>query len=193
MKKKISVVFILILFNIVAFAQERLFNWDIALSSGIPIHSSTTESTKTEILINADFKRIIAGFTGDVVINITEPVKFGLGADAFCEFLWDGSAHHNSLDYSFHGGIKIYPNLGGFNFSIAYVFGSEYTFYNTEEAGKSDYASAWGNGFRFAFEYDFFYNEEAKVYPIVGGYYKFMPRGNYTFDHIIAVYAGLRL
>ena len=128
MKKKISVVFILILFNIVAFAQERLFNWDIALSSGIPIHSSTTEATKSEILINADFKRIIAGFTGDVVINITEPVKFVLGADAFCEFLWDGSDHYNSLDYSFFGGVKDFPNLGGFNISVAYAFGSKTTF-----------------------------------------------------------------
>ena len=190
--KKISVVFILLLFSIAAFADEKLFNFDVALCTGIPIHSSTEESTKTDILINADFKRIIAGFTGDAVISITEPVKFVVGADAFCEFLWDGSEYHNSLDYSFFGGVKIYPELGGFNFSVSYVFGSAITFYNTEEAGKSNNPAAWGNGFRIALEYDFFYNEEAKIYPIVGGYYKLIPRGNYIYDHVISVYAGLR-
>lgn len=193
MKRKISVLFILISFTLAGFAQERLFNFDLALCTGIPIRSSKTESTKKDILINADFKRIIAGFTGDVVINITEPVKFVVGADAFCEFLWDGPEYHNSLDYSFYGGVKVYPNLAGFNVSVSYVFGSAVTFYNTEEAGKSNNPAAWGNGFRIAFEYDFFYNEEAKIYPIVGGYYKLIPRGDYIYDHVISVYAGLRL
>lgn len=191
--KKIALAFILILSGAFTFAQEKLFNWDLALATGIPIHSSTMDAPKSEILITPSFKRIILGLNGDVVINITEPVKLIAGADCFCEFLWDGSDHYNSLDYSFFGGVKVFPNLGGFNFSIAYVFGSKTTFYKTEEIKDTNKSSAWGNGFRIAFEYVFLYGGDSTIFPIVGASYKFMPRGQYTYDHIISAYAGIRL
>lgn len=190
--KKIAIAFILILCGVFAFAQESLFNWDVALSTGIPMRSTKIESSKSDILINDSFKRIVAGLCGDMVINITEPLKFVVGADAFCEFLWDGPNHYNSLDYSFYGGIKLFPNLGGLNLSVGYVFGAKTTFYKTKEIDNSNYSSAWGHGFRIAFEYDFFYGEESRINPIVGVYYKFMPRGQYIYDHVLSAYAGIR-
>lgn len=192
MKRTSLFLLVFVFFQAFLFSEGKLFDWNVSLSTGIPIHSSSTEDSKSDILINDSFNRIITGFNGNTVINITTPVKLIFGADAFCEFLWDGSNHYNSLDYSFYGGIKIFPNLGGFSIAISYAFGSKATFYKSEESDDSNNNTAWGNGFRVSFEYDFFYNQSAKVYPIVGVYYKYIPRGNYNFDHILAAYAGLR-
>lgn len=192
MKKTSLFLLVFVFFQTLIFSQENLFDWNVSLSTGIPIHSSSSEDSKSDILINDSFNRIIIGFNGNTVINITIPVKLIFGGDAFCDFLWDGSNHYNSLDYSFYGGIKVFPNLGGFNFSISYVLGSKTTFYKTEESKSQNDNSAWGNGFRLSLEYDFFYNQTAKFYPIVGCYYKYIPRGDNKFDHILAAYAGLR-
>ena len=68
--KKIAIAFILILCGVFAFAQEKLFNWDVAVATGIPIHSSTMDAPKSDILITPSFKRIILGLNGDMVFNI---------------------------------------------------------------------------------------------------------------------------
>ena len=193
MKKIMTFVTILALSQVFLFAQnERLINWEVALATGIPVHNSKAEATKSEILVSTSFKRIIFGANGDMVFNITEPLKIFAGSDIFSEFIWDGTNHYNSLDYSFYTGIKLFPHLAGLNFSVAYVLGSKANFYKTEEVSNTTENTSWGNGFRIAAEYDFFYGEEAKIYPIVGGYYRFMPRGDYKYDHILAAYVGLR-
>lgn len=195
MKKLLSFTAIFILSQFLLFAQndsQKILNWEVAISTGIPVHNSKPEATKSEILVSPSFKRIIFGANADVVFNITEPLKLFAGTDTFCEFIWEQSNHYNSLDYSFYTGIKVFPNLAGLNFSVAYVLGSKANFYKTEEVSNTSENTAWGNGFRIAVEYDFFYGEEAKIYPIVGGYYRFMPRGNYEYDHILAAYVGLR-
>lgn len=188
--KKILLLLILFIAQFTLFAQEKFFNWDISLSTGIPIHSTSTESSKSDILIGNTFNRIIAGTSTEIFLNITKPVKAVAGGDAFCEFIWDGDNHFNSLDYSFYGGVKIFPNLAGFNFEVDYVFGCKTTFAKTDEFSDNT-SSSWGNGFRIAIEYDFFYGEESKLDPVVGGYYRYIPRGNYIYDHIIAAYIGL--
>jgi len=193
MKKIITLTAIFLFLNLFTFAQnERFINWEIALTTGIPVHSSKTEETKSELLLTNSFNRIILGADADILLNITEPLKVFAGVDTFCEFIWEKSSHYNSLDYSFYAGIKVFPNLAGFDISVAYVLGSRANFYKTEEVSSTSENTAWGNGFRIALEYNFFYGQEAKLYPSIGAYYRFMPRGDYAYDHIIAAYAGLR-
>lgn len=191
MKKTLGIIFtsLVLLFSANA---ESLFNWDIALSTGIPVHSSTTDETKSDLLLSNSFNRVITGFDADMVYNFSDPLKFFIGTDTFCEFIWEKGNHFNSLDYSFYAGIKLFPNLAGFNMSVAYVIGSKANFYKTVETSNTSENTKWGNGFRVSLEYDFFHGEEATIYPIVGGYYRFMPRGNFSYDHILAAYAGIR-
>ena len=193
MKKIFTLTVFIVLFQFFAFSQEKLLNWEFALSTGIPIHSSQTEETKSDLLLSNSFNRIIAGGSADLVINFTEPVKAVFGVDTFCEFIWEKPNHYNSLDYSMYAGIKLFPNLAGFNVSVAYVLGSKANFFQTEDINNTSENTAWGNGFRIAAEYIFFYGEKVPVYPIIGGYYRYMPRGNYDYDHILAAYVGLRL
>lgn len=195
MKKIIAALFVLGIFQLTAFGQEKLLNWEVSLSTGIPVHTSsqtTTEETKDDLLFTNSFYRVIAGGSADVVLNFTEPLKAVFGIDSFCEFIWEKQSHYNSLDYSLYAGIKLFPNLAGFNASVSYVIGSKSNFIKSEEIGSTTQNTSWGNGFRISVEYDFFYGEDAVLYPIVGGYYRYMPRGDYTYDHVIAAYVGLK-
>lgn len=191
MKKILSLIITLTVMQAAMFASERFLNFETFFTTGIPIHSSKTEEVKSDLLLSNTFNRIVSGFSADAILNVTEPLKAIVGADTFCEFIWENGCHYNSLDYSFYLGFKLFPNLYGFDISAAYVLGSKATFAKTDE-GKDTNTSSWGNGFRIAAEYTFFYGQDSAIYPIVGGYYRYMPRGNYSYDHILAAYVGIK-
>ena len=187
MKKSI----IMILFIVTGFAlfarEETLFTPEISLGTGISIYDSSKSETQTSILNNSNFKRIIAGFTADTTVNISKPLRLLFGAEVFSDFLWDSDNYYNTTDYSFFTGIKIYPKEQGFNFSIAYALGNRTDFINKDTDTKD-----WGNGFRLSIQYDFMEDKEYKVRPLAGVYYRCIPRGNYSTDHILCIYGGIR-
>lgn len=188
MKKKTALLFAFLLCTSQVFwAQDSFFSYETSVGTGISIYNETTPQTRQELLNTSDYKRIITGLSFITCLNISNPVKILAGAETFCDFLWNNGEYYNSLDYAFLTGIKVYPGLNGLNLSISYVLGNRSDFSKTQNTSKS-----WGNGFKLAVQYDFMNDEDSKFKPLVGGYYRCVPRGNYSTDHILSIYGGIR-
>ena len=166
---------------------DSFFTTEVSLGSGVSIYDSNTGDLRKEIIAGNDYKRIILGLTADTNLNISKSLKILLGADLFTDFLWTADQHYNTLDYAFYTGIKFFPNLSGLNFSIAYALGNR-TDFSTDARETKD----WGNGFRIAIQYDFMEKKNVTIKPIVGAYYRNLPRGNYNKDNILCLYGGIR-
>lgn len=201
MKKLLSAVIFSFLISFFCFAESRFLQWDAGITTGFPIYDMKAADTKKELLTADDFKRVVAGINADLQLNLSEPLKLVFGVDSMLDFVWLDDEHNNTIDYGFYSAIKFYPGLEGLNFSIGYELGSRTDFiksYDTDDASEepelknSVKQTAWGNGFRIALEYDIFYNKNVKVAPCVGVYYRFIPRGNYENNHILALYVNLK-
>ena len=188
MKKTLVLILAAALFCTRLFASDdSFFTPEVSLGTGISIYSESADSLRKQILSADDYKRIVAGLTLDTNINLTEMIKVLVGAEAFSDFLWKKNEYYHSIDYAFFTGIKVFPNVRGLNFSIAYTLGNRSDFFNKKNATKS-----WGNGFRFSIQYDFMQDRNYKARPFVGTYYRCVPRGNYNTDHILCLYGGVR-
>ena len=219
MKKQIFLLIFLISSTFALFAGENsFFTTEVSLGTGIAIYDSSSDTLRKELLSKKDYKRIISGLSLDTNLNISEPLKIMFGAEAFSDFVWLDSNYYNTLDYAFFTGIKVFPNKTGLNISISYVLGNRTDFYTesqTIETGELDEegnplldengepltktelqkkndTKSWGNGFRIGIQYDFMMNKKSAVKPIVGGYYRCVPRGDYNTDHILCLYGGIR-
>lgn len=217
--KKLLISAILTLFVLTgAAANSNFFTTEVSLGTGISIYDSSSDALRKDLLSQKDYKRIVAGLTADTNLNISDPLKIMFGAEAFSDFLWNSPQYYNSLDYAFFTGIKVYPNKTGLNISISYVLGNRADFFTQtvevqsdevdeegnpvlnedgspvtkDELQKSNDTKAWGNGFRIAIQYDFMMNKATKIKPVVGGYYRCLPRGDYNRDHILCIYGGIR-
>jgi len=187
MKKTVFLIFVIALFSFRLFAKEgSFFTNEALLGTGIPIYSETADSSRKSLLNSDDYKRIVVGLTLATNLNISEQIKLLIGAESFSDFLWDNSYYH-SVDYSFFTGIKIFPNIEGLNFSLAYSLGNRSDF-----SSEKNQTLSWGNGFRISIQYDFMQDRDYKAKPLAGVYYRCLPRGNYNTDHILCLYAGLR-
>ena len=128
MKKLLAILFTIILSSSPIFAQESdLFSWDIGISTGIPFHYGESNSNISNFDANT-LNRVLAGTTSNIYIKIADTAFVNLGIDSLFDFKWNASDYANSIDYTFFGGVKIYPGLGGLNFSIAYCFGNRSDF-----------------------------------------------------------------
>lgn len=217
--KKLLISAILTLFVLTgAAANSNFFTTEVSLGTGISIYDSNGDTLRKDLLSQKDYKRIVAGLTADTNLNISDPLKIMFGAEAFSDFLWNSPQYYNSLDYAFFTGIKVFPNKTGLNISISYVLGNRADFFTQtvevqsdevdeegnpvlnedgspvtkDELQKSNDTKAWGNGFRIAIQYDFMMNKATKIKPVVGGYYRCLPRGDYNRDHILCIYGGIR-
>ncbi len=197
MKKLFILIFLLISgFSLFADDSSFLIN-EVSLGTGVSIYSDNAESSRKSLLNSDDTKRVVAGLTYDINFNIAQQIKIFFGADSFCDFIWDKGLYYHSIDYAFFSGIKVFPNLAGLNFSIAYSLGNRSDFYNidyqTGDKNEGKKASqSWGNGFRLSIQYDFMKDKLYKVRPFVGAYYRCIPRGNYHTDHILCLNGGIR-
>lgn len=189
--KKIVIIFTFLFFIPHAFSQDSdFFNWDIGFATGIPFHYGESDTNISNFDANS-LNRVLIGATSNFYFKIDDIAFIDFGIDSLFDFKWNSSDYANSIDYSFFGGVKIYPGLGGLNFSIAYCFGNRSDFLKID--GEKDiFQHSWGNGARFSLEYDFNYLKETTIKPIVGGYYRFIPRGNYVYDHILCAYVALK-
>ena len=189
--KKIVIIFTFLFLIPCAFSQDSdFFNWDIGFATGIPFHYGESDTYISNFDANS-LNRVLIGATSNFYFKIDDIAFIDFGIDSLFDFKWNSSDYANSIDYSFFGGVKIYPGLGGLNFSIAYCFGNRSDFLKID--GEKDiFQHSWGNGARFSLEYDFNYLKETTIKPIVGGYYRFIPRGNYVYDHILCAYVALK-
>ena len=192
MKKSFLFAFLMMFATGLAFSSSSFFTTEVSLGTGISIYDSNGDSLRKDLLSQKDYKRIVAGLTADTNLNISDPLKIMFGAEAFSDFLWNSPQYYNSLDYAFFTGIKVYPNKTGLNISISYVLGNRTDFFTNDELEKQNDTKAWGNGFRIAIQYDFMMNKATKIKPVVGGYYRCIPRGDYNRDHILCIYGGIR-
>ena len=173
--------------------DERLFGTDLALCTGIPFYGSEAVRTADELSGSENSPgRVIIGTSADMRFMASEQVGFTAGGDLLCDFIWSGAVHANHLDYAFFGGVKVYPVLQGFNFSVCYALGSRSDFYAADSHDSWAEQAKWGNGFRIALEYDFAYGT-AHHFPAVGTYWRFMPRGGNVYDNVLAAYLSFPL
>lgn len=191
MKKIIFCAISLLLSSFIFAENNKIVGFDIGLCSGIPFYGSDDVIDSNKEVFDEDYKRIIIGADADISFKIGEPLKLVFGTDLLADLIWCGNDYSNHLDYDFWGGIKVYPGLFGFNFSLAYALGCRTDFVNDEVEDSVCRSSAWGNGFRLGVEYDFLYGTSHKCMPAVGTYYRLMPRGSNDYDNIMAIYCNL--
>ena len=211
MKKLFLLIILAITMSFHVFAgEDSFFTTEASLGTGISIYDSSADDLRKALLGQSNYKRIVLGLTFDTNLNISDPLKIMFGTEAFSDFLWDKPSYFNTLDYAFFTGIKVFPNKSGLNFSISYVLGNRTDFFtelveepteDLDEDGntittsvlkKHNNTKSWGNGFRLSIQYDFMQTKSYKVKPVVGGYYRYVPRGNYNTDHILCIYGGIR-
>lgn len=167
-------------------AQQRLISISAGLSTGVIIYDSEKIIEARKSLENGS--RIILGGLFEVDFNPIKEVSFFAGADILTDFNSKTPYTSNHLSFDIPFGIKIYPNLAGFCFGLAYANGFRSDYFNLEESGKENSKTPWGNGFKFLIEYNFAHSGSSPYLPTVGGYWKHMPRGNSTYDNQLCIY-----
>ncbi len=186
MKKLAAIIFSAILFCSALSAKEELFSFSAGISSGFPIYGNNSiVSTGNEI---SNKNQVIVGTTATINLNLIKQVTFFLGNDILWDLTWNSTEHSNKMHVSFPLGIKFYPGLGGLNLGLAYTLGFRYDFIKTELIDEHNQGTAWGNGIKVLIEYNFAHEGKSQYLPSVGGYWNLMPRGNYSYDNIIAFY-----
>ena len=188
-KKKLITVLLIAACAVSAFASDFVnISFDFGISTAIMAYGDDTVSKITKDVSSAGTRGII-GATADLNVDIGKYVT----AFAGCDFMFDGSSgnkeHFNHIDLAFFPGVRIYPDLGGFNVSVAYAFGNRFDFYSQNR--KPYKPAEWGSGLRVALEYNMLHGTENEVGLVVGVYGRYMKRGNDTGDHIFAVYCSV--
>lgn len=133
-------------------------------------------------------------FTADLGfgISLDNRIRVITGGLLSTDLCFNSDVHANRLDYSFFLGIRIYPDLAGFNFGIDYTLGRRTDFLKLPGLSSSSTSSTpWGNGFRANIGYDFSYNG-LRFAPIVQGSYRMAPRGG-SFDHYFSLFINFNL
>lgn len=189
MKKVLYCLILLIFSNICIYAasSEKVAVFNVGITSGIPFYGDDSILASNDVVNGGEINRVLVGLSADVSFNLAIPIKLIAGSDLLADFIWGGSSYSNHLDYSFFCGIKVYPNLFGFNTSIAYLLGSRTDFINNDMEDSIS-STAWGNGFRISVGYDFAYGRKNVFAPALGVYYRCIPRGSDFWDNVLAAY-----
>jgi len=189
MCKALKKIFVCVLFltgMVTVLSASDFISIDAGLSTAIPVYGDKTlKSINSECSENGH--RIIAGTVADLNIKISRNLYFFAGNDTVFDFCWNENGHSNHIETAFYPGLKVYPGLGGLNFSCAYSMGTRWDFISSEEECDKAF---WGNGFRLGTEYNFSYGTEYLL-PAIGFYYRFCPRGSYHYDNIFSLYIAM--
>lgn len=184
--KKIILVFItsILLISTIT-AKEKLISFSSGISTGIPIYGD--ENTSEHLNSIEQKQRFIIGTLFSINLNPIEQATFFVGGDLLCDFNWNNDTYFHLLNAGFPLGIKIYPNIGGFNFGFAYELGFRTDL--SEINNKKDYnIASWSNGFKIFTEYNFAHKGIFKNLPTIGLSWNLMPRGMNSYDNIITFY-----
>ena len=189
--KKLKLVFIglflILTFNGFANDSKVNFHWGIGTAGILYGDDSTKELTKT--LTNDEFSRMILSGELGFSIKLDKSIRFVTGGNVSYDLFIKNSQNASFLDYAFFGGLRVYPNLGGFNVGLEYNIGQRANFYNLVDYEATSGLTNWGNGFRFVTEYDFSYYTEGLA-PVIGFSYRRMPRGGFA-DNFFSFYFRL--
>ena len=190
--KKILFLILSIFVSSVIFAQEKFLGFDFALVTGLPFYGSS-EIRNFNSNVSSNPNRIVIGSKADLTFKLIQQLKLVFGSSCLADFNWNGADYSNHFDYDFFFGVKIYPNLAGFNFGLGYLLGERIDFVNTSVDEKQNLFSAWGNGFKFLAEYNFAHDGFSKYLPTIGCSWTYMPRGNYEKDNLLTFYLAANL
>ena len=189
--KKLKLVFIglflILTFNGFANDSKVNFHWGIGTAGILYGDDSTKELTKT--LTNDEFSRMILSGELGFSIKLDKSIRFVTGGNVSYDLFMKNSQNASFLDYAFFGGLRVYPNLGGFNVGLEYNIGQRANFYNLVDYEATSGLTNWGNGFRFVTEFDFSYYTEGLA-PVIGLSYRRMPRGGFA-DNFFSFYFRL--
>ena len=164
-------------------ASDKSAFIEAGISTGIPVYGDK-EIRALNSKYSDDGHRVIIGSVVNVNVRISQNLFFFLGNDSTFDFCWNKNNHSNHFETAFYPGLKAYPGFGGLNFSCAYTVGIRKDFVPSENDLDKSF---WGNGFRLGLEYDFSKNTDS-MFPALGAYYRFCPRGSYHYDNIISLY-----
>lgn len=164
-------------------AADKIFQIDAGLSTGVPFYGDKSLKTLNSVSSKGGH-RIISGTVACLNVKFSDNLFFLAGNDTTFDLCWNGESYSNHLETAFYPGLKVYPGLGGLNFSCAYSVGTRWDFLSTEEEMDKAF---WGNGFRLGAEYNFSYDSKYML-PAIGLYYRFCPRGSYHYDNILSLY-----
>ncbi len=148
-----------------------------------------------------DLKDVLSDFDQDsqMILCGEAAWKFGLaqtvylafGADSVFDGRWKGSNHVYLWDYCGFAGFDVYPGFGGLCAGVQYCFGRRTNFLDLPHEESDVSSTGWGNGFAFALSYDFFYNKEKGLSPVIAAAWRHMPRGG-SSDDILEVKVRIR-
>lgn len=187
MKKILSTLILFLILIASLSGKENPISFSAGLSTGIPVYgSASTDSINKSIETPG---RFIIGTYGNINFNIIEQGTIFIGADLLADFIGNGTYHSNHIHFSLPAGFKIYPNLQGLCFGIAYTLGFRADFIDTPNVYKKE-IPCWGNGFKLFTEYNFAKYGKSKYLPTLGFSWNLMPRGSYAYDNIISFYVG---
>lgn len=179
-------VILTILLLSVAFSSWAVewFAYGGSFGTGIVLNNDSSLRSYAE-----DMHRVVLELDGTMEFIFHPSIRVAAGSILLTDFKFKGDEYYNSLDYSIYGGIRIYPGLGGLRLGVDYNLGRRTDFIDIPPVNDVN-SSAWGNGFRFLLEYDFRYAKTGLL-PMVGGSWRYVPRGGDASDHIISVYFKL--
>ncbi len=182
---------VLISFCIAAgcFAKENTnpVGVQFSIGSGYTFYGDRGMKDLVSDMNSDDFSRIILGGDAGIFGVLTDNVHLIGGCDLMTDLFWKGGQHCYIFDYSFLAGLRVYPGLGGFSFSVLYALGRRSAVIDLDYRKSETVHSSWGNGFKLALEYDMKYGQTG-IAPVFGAAWKHMPRGNDNADNTVSVY-----
>lgn len=196
--KTLSITFILLILTLPAtlWADESkksdmfFFHWGLGTSA--IIYGDDDIDKQTQVVKDDGAGRFIMAADVGLAIALDSRIRLVTGGIFTSDLCFNSDVHANRLDYSFFLGIRVYPNLAGFNFGIDYTIGSRADFIKLP--GQTEgitTTTPWGNGFRFNIGYDFSYHG-SRFAPIVQGAYRMIPRGG-SYDHYLSIFVNFKL
>lgn len=189
MKKKILFALLFPFVTSLFAVTPSTWSFTAGLSTAIPFYGR--EDTKHLVNQIENPNRIILGTFFNVNLNSTKYVTFFTGGELLTDFCWNSDVNSSFFHTNIPLGVKIFPNLGGFDFGLAYTLG--FCGYTAKYGDGSKHANTtpWGNGFKLLCEYDFSRVAKSKNYPTLGVSWNYMPRGQSSKDNFITFYLGL--
>ncbi len=191
-KKLLALILILGSTNILFSQSQDFFFWYWDLGTAAVIYGDEKINEDNALVRAEGTGRFI--ITGDLGLGIEldDRVQLLTGSVILADLATNSSVHANHLDYGFFTGVRVYPQLAGFNFGVDYVLGSRTDFIQLPGETESTATSTpWGNGFRFHMGYDFSYHG-SRFAPNVEGSYRMMPRGG-SYDHFFSIFLNFNI
>lgn len=191
MKKNISVFTVIFALFFIFFAEEVYSaGFEMGIGSGYVFYGDSETKDLVSAMNSENFNRFIIGGEAGFFIPLTDILVFTADSEIMSDLFWKGSRHCYFLDYAFNGGIKMYPGLKGLAFSVAYTLGRRTSFIKMYNQDSIISSTSWGNGFKFAVDYDIKYGKDG-ICPVIGAYWRHVPRGNSFSDNTLSIYLKL--